>query len=225
MKNLFKLLVVLFVLTITTDSFAQRFGIRAGAVMTNMLMEDDDDTYSDDYKLKPGFTVGVVGEIPFSDMFFFEPGLMLTTKGFKFESEETVMGQTFKTEGSMNPLYIDIPLNFKVAGEVADNVKLYGIAGPYFGLGIGGNSKAKVEVLGVSEEMDEEIKWGSEVEEDDLKMFDYGVTIGGGVEFGPVQAGLFYSLGLANISPYTEGGAKIANRTMGLTVTWFFGEN
>jgi hypothetical protein len=225
MKNLFKLMVVLIAITITTESFAQRIGIRAGAVMTNMLVQDDDDTYSDDFKLKPGFTAGVVGEIPFSDMFFFEPGLMLTTRGYKVDEEETFLGETIKVEASMNPLYIDIPLNFKVAGEVGDDVKLYGIAGPYIGLGVGGKYKAKMEMLGETEEMDEDISWGSDEEEDDLKMLDYGVTIGGGVEFGPLQAGLFYSLGLANISPYTDGGAKMANRTMGLTVTWFFGDN
>ncbi|HLN52920.1 MAG TPA: porin family protein [Lentimicrobium sp.] len=225
MKNLTKLMVALFIFTLTTESFAQRIGIRAGAVMTNMLMKDDEDTYSDDFKMKPGFTAGVVGEIPFNDMFYFEPGLMLTTKGFKLDSEETMLGFTIKTEASSNPLYIDIPLNFKVAGEVGDEIKIYGLAGPYIGLGIGGKMKSKIEGMGEVEETDEAIKWGSDEDEDDFKMLDFGVTVGAGVEFGPVQAGLFYGLGLANISPYTDGGAKIANRTMGLTVTWFFGEN
>lgn len=225
MKNLTKLMVVVFIFTLTTESFAQRIGIRAGAVMTNMLWKDDDDTYSDDFKLKPGFTAGVVGEIPFNDMFYFEPGLMLTTKGFKTKSEETILGFTVKTEESVNPMYLDIPLNFKIAGEVGDEIKIYGLAGPYIGLGIGGKAKYKSEALGETEETNESISWGSDEDDDDFKMLDFGVNIGAGAEFGPVQAGLFYGLGLANISPYTENGAKIANRTIGLNVTWFFGEN
>lgn len=71
MKNLTKLMVVLFIFTLATESYAQRIGIRAGAVMSNMLFKDDDGTYSDDLKMRPSFTAGVVGEIPLNDMFFF----------------------------------------------------------------------------------------------------------------------------------------------------------
>ncbi len=225
MKNLTKLLVALFIFTFATETFAQRIGIRAGAVMSNMLMKDDEDTYSDDFKLKPGFTVGVVGEIAFNDNFYFEPGLMLTTKGYKLNSEETIMGFTVKTDASSNPLYLDIPLNFKIATEIGDEVKLYGVAGPYIGIGLTGKVKSKVEVLGEVEEDNSSISWGSDADNDDLKRLDFGVTVGAGAEFGPLQAGLFYSLGLANISSYTDGGATISNRVMGLNVTWFFGEN
>ncbi len=218
-------MVVLFIFTLATESYAQRIGIRAGAVMSNMLFKDDDGTYSDDLKMRPSFTVGVVGEIPFNDMFFFEPGIMLTSKGYKYDAEESMFGFTIKIEESMSPLYIDIPLNFKVAGEIGDDLKLYGIAGPYVGLGVGGKFKLKTEGSLEDMDLDEPIKWGSDEESDDFKMLDFGVNIGAGVEFGPLQAGVYYGLGLANISSYTEGGAKVANRTMGLTVTWFFGDN
>lgn len=56
MKNLVKLFVVVIVFTLTTNGlWAQNFGIKAGLNLSNMLVSDDNDTYSNDFKTKPGF--------------------------------------------------------------------------------------------------------------------------------------------------------------------------
>ena len=207
-----------------TESFAQRVGIKAGGNMTNMLIKDDEETLSDDFKMKPGFLVGAVCEIPLSDVIYFEPGLLITTKGYKYSESETLFGITMDVEQSMNNYYLDIPLNFKAAFEMGD-AKIYGAAGPLVGIGLSGKLKSKITGAGLDTDETETIEWGSDAEEDDLKRLDFGVSIGAGVELNALQIGLFYNLGLANISSYTDDGATIQNRGLGLSVAWFFGDN
>ena len=85
--------------------------------------------------------------------------------------------------------------------------------------------KSKITGAGLDTDETETIEWGSDAEEDDLKRLDFGVSIGAGVELNALQIGLFYNLGLANISSYTDDGATIQNRGLGLSVAWFFGDN
>ena len=120
MKKLTNLLLVVMLIAMATESFAQRVGIKAGGNMTNMLIKDDEETLSDDFKMKPGFLVGAVCEIPLSDVIYFEPGLLITTKGYKYSESETLFGITMDVEQSMNNYYLDIPLNFKAAFEMGD---------------------------------------------------------------------------------------------------------
>ncbi|MDP3359679.1 MAG: porin family protein [Lutibacter sp.] len=198
-------------LTLATESFAQQFGIKAGLNLSNMLMKDDDDTYSDDFKMNPGFHIGPTMELPINETVSFETGLLLSTKGYK----ETFDGDTDK----YNLLYLDIPLTAKATIDIGGS-KIYGIFGPYIGIGLSG--KAKYEEDG--ESFEEDIKFGSDEDEDDLKRLDYGLTIGAGMEFNAIQIGLSYGLGLANISTYTDGGAKISNRVLGISLGYKFGK-
>ena len=109
MKYLAKILVVVIVCTMTTDLFAQNFVVKGGLNLSNMVTKDDDDTYSDDFKMRPGFHVGAAVEFPINEMFSFETGLLLSTKGFQTSEEETYDGEILKYEQKLNLLYFDIP--------------------------------------------------------------------------------------------------------------------
>ncbi len=222
MKNLVKLFVVVIAFTMTTELFAQNFGVKAGLNLSNMLMKDDDDTYSDDFKMNPGFHIGATAEFPLAEMISFETGLLLSTKGFTVSEEETFMGETYKIEGKMNLLYLDIPLTAKASFDLG-GAKIYGAFGPYLGMGLSGKSKYEGTYNGETETYEEDIEWGSDEDESDLKRLDFGLTMGAGVEINSIQIGLSYGLGLANISPYTDGGTKINNRVLGLSVGYKFG--
>lgn len=194
MKKIKNLLFIFLLITLASSSFAQSFGIKAGLNLSNMVMKDDDDTYSDDYKILPGFHAGVVAEIPFSDMFSFEPGLILSTKGFKYEESEEYMGETIEAKMKTSLFYLDIPLNLKV-NFGTDNMKIYGTFGPYLGMGLSGKYKAEASFMGESETETEDIKWGTSEDDDDLKRLDFGLGVGAGVQFGPITAGrLCYGL-------------------------------
>ena len=102
MKYLVKFFVVVIAFTMTTELFAQNFGVRAGLNLSNMLMKDDDDTYSDEFTMNPGFHVGPTVEFPINEIFSFESGLLLTTKGFKISDKETFMDETYEYEQKLN---------------------------------------------------------------------------------------------------------------------------
>jgi len=78
--------------------------------------------------------------------------------------------------------------------------------------------------MGNSETEKEDINWGSDEDEDDLKRFDFGLSLGAGVELDAFQIGLSYGMGLANISPYTGNGMKTNNRVLAITGSYRIGE-
>ncbi len=223
MKKIKNLLFILLLISLASSSFAQSFGVKAGLNLSNMTSKDDDDTYSDDYKMLPGFHVGIVADIPFSDMFSFEPGLLLSTKGFKFEESEEYMGETMESKMKASLYYIDIPLNLK-ASFGSEDTKFYGTFGPYIGMGLSGKSKSEITFMGETESDEEDIKWGSDKEEDDMKRFDFGVSVGAGVQFGSITVGAGYAIGLANLSPYTENGYTLKNKVISVSVGYMFGK-
>ncbi|MDD4373672.1 MAG: porin family protein [Bacteroidales bacterium] len=210
MKNLIKLLILVFAFSAATETFAQTFGVKAGLNLSNMLVKNDDHTFSDDYKMKPGFHVGVTAEFPFSDMVSFETGLLLSTKGFK-ESEGDA-------KFNANLLYIDIPLTARTTFDVG-GAKIYGTFGPYLSMGLSG--KYKFEDGSESEE--EDVKWGSG-DEDDLKRLDFGLTIGAGLALNAIEVGLSYNLGLANVASTSDGGFKSNHRVIGVSVAYKLGK-
>ena len=213
MKTFSKILLILIFIMWTTESFTQNFGIRAGLNLSNLLVKDNDERYSDDFKIKPGFHVGATVEFPINEMFGIETGIIASTKGFKLNEEDVGYN------GSWTLYYIDIPINGKVYYD-AGGVKIYGAFGPYLGIGIYG--AAKVTYMDETEK--EDIKWGNDDEEDDLKRFDMGLSFGAGVEVKSFVFGISYNLGLLNISPYVEDGAKIKNRVLGISVGIKFGD-
>lgn len=214
MKKIFTLCLTVFLLGAVTETYAQTFGIKAGVNLANQTAKDDDDSYDDDYKSKIGFNVGVTLDIPISDVVSFETGLIASSKGSKVE------GTGF--EAKTNLLYVDIPLTAKFSFEINRDSKFYIAAGPYVGIGLSGKSTSKVDGL---DEQEEDIKWGSDEAEDDLKRLDYGAQINIGAEFSGFQIGAGYGLGLANIAPSDANGFKATNRVISVTVGYRFGGN
>jgi len=218
MNNLMKLLIVVIALTLATESFAQSFGVKAGLNLSNMLAKDDDDTYSDDFKMHPGFHLGATAGFPITDMFSFETGLLLSTKGFNEDFQED--GYEYKDK--VNLVYLDIPLTAKASFEVG-SIAVFGVFGPYIGIGLSGKDKWELTIDGETESGEDKVKWGSDKENDDLKRFDFGLVMGAGVEINAIQIGLNYNLGLANISSYDEGGYTNKNKVLGISVGYKFG--
>jgi outer membrane protein W len=218
MKILLKLLSIVVVLTLSAESYAQIIGVKGGLNLSNMIMKDDESTYSDDFKMTPGFHVGPTAEFPISDMLSFETGLLLSTKGFKMEES----GDGYEYSGNFNLFYVDVPLTVKAAYDVG-SFKVYGAVGPYVGVGVSGKTKYKITYGGESQTDTEVVEWGSDPDTDDLKRLDYGAVVGAGVEINAIQIGATYGLGLANISPDTDGGNKISHRVIQVSVGFKFG--
>ena len=215
MKISSKSIFVLFLMSLSVASFAQGITIKAGANFANIKISDDEESETFDTKIGPLF--GATIALPISELFSFEPGLLVSSKGFKLEDSFDFIGTTTDIKSTLQLLYLEIPLNVKAKFNVG-NTKIYGSFGPYIGIGISGKSTSEVTVQGQTEKDEEDVNWGSDEEKDDVNRLDFGLSIGAGIELNTFEIGLFYSLGLANISPEDEDGFKAINRVFGISV-------
>ncbi|MBW1613263.1 MAG: PorT family protein [Deltaproteobacteria bacterium] len=218
MKKIAKILLVLVASLLYLQSSAQTFGLKAGLNMATMFEEDDYDTYSNDYSMNPGFHLGLTVGVPFNDFLSFESGLLLETKGMKYEDNILDVDVVVKA----NLFYLDIPLTLRATTNLESGLKLYGAVGPYVGIGLSGKLKAKAEYQGETETEEEDINWGNDEDMDDLKRIDMGLTFGGGIEINAITLGISYDLGLSNISSYQDEGTTSQNRVLRFSVGYMF---
>lgn len=211
-----KVLLTLTVLVFSTSLvMSQGLGVLGGLNLQNITGKDyDGDKLEND--LKPGFHIGVNYQIPIAPEFYFQPGLLFTTKGAKnTEGDEDV---------TINLNYLELPLSLVYKGALG-NGKIYLGLGPYLAYGIGGKMK-----VGDNEE---DITFKNKVTEDDgpgnyFKALDFGGNIFVGYE---LEQGLFLQLntqlGMTDLMPEYEGEGdlgemKMKNTGFGLSVGFRF---
>ncbi|NLO51930.1 MAG: PorT family protein [Bacteroidales bacterium] len=218
MKYLSRVLMILFIVFSGYQINAQTVGIKGGLNLSNMLEKDDDETFSDDYKMNPGFHIGLSVDIPFNKSLSLEPGLLLTTKGMKYEDD--YLGVDISAKAIL--YYLELPLTIKASQDLGGGSKIFGAVGPYVGLGLSGKVMATAEYQGQEETEEEKVKWGNDKDKDDLKRLDMGLTFGAGVEISSILIGISYDLGLSNNSPYQDNGATSKNRVLKFSIGYRF---
>lgn len=200
------------------DNAKMSFGILGGINFQNLNGKDSNgDKLENDMIL--GYHAGVNIQIPVAPEFYFQPGLLFSTKGAKNSS--TVLGTTYTSTIKLS--YIEVPLNFVYKGELGNGFVMVGF-GPYFGYGIGG----KVLTEGGSVSDDSKIKFKNVVETGDpdlvyFKAIDAGANIFAGYE---MASGIFVQLntqfGLLKINPedkrITDDKSSVKNTGFGLSL-------
>ncbi len=221
MRIIFRIALVASLSLAYLGSNAQSFIVKGGLTLANMTIKDKNVTYSEDFKSKVGFHAGIAVDIPLFAGLSFEPGAMFVTKGYKLEKSTTVAGVTMKGEGTMNLNYIDVPLNLKYTLNLG-NLNVWGSVGPYIGIGINGKSKASLTVGNDTKKEEADIKFGSD-DDDHLKMLDYGLGLGVGAEFNHIILGLYYNIGMANLSNIDTDDYSTKNGTFNITLGYRIG--
>ena len=227
MNSLIKLTIITLLISLTSESFAQTFGIKAGLNLSNMVIKDSEVYFPYDYpddkpEMNPGFHLGVTSGFPVSDLFTLETGLLFNTMGYRRITEEPFGSTILVTKENHNLLYLDIPLTVKIPFSVT-GYNFYGSFGSYAGMGITGNIKTIATFGDLVETEKRNLRWGSEAGVDELRRLDYGLTFGVGMKLSDFQIGLSYILGLANISPESASRSKLSNRVLGISVGYKFG--
>lgn len=176
------------------DQSKVSFGLLGGVNFQNLTGKDasGDDLNND---MVIGYHVGANIQIPIVPEFYFQPGLMFTTKGAKNSSG--LITETVKLS------YVTMPLDFVYKGLLGNGYVMVGF-GPYLGYGVGGS--AKFEGDNISLTSDVEFTNTVEVTADPLvpyyKPLDVGANIFVGYE---MSNGIFMQLnadlGLVSISP------------------------
>ena len=195
------------------------FAVLGGVNFQNLTGKD----YSGDKlenKMITGFHVGANVQIPLVPEFYFQPGILFSTKGGKHEEN------SITTTTSLS--YIEVPLNFMYKGALGSGYVFLGL-GPYIGYAVTG--KVKYESGSESEKKD--IEFQNVVELDDpltvpyAKAFDVGGNIFFGYEMAVgVFAQLNAQLGLVKINPEYESlpddESVVKNTGFGLSLGYRF---
>ena len=165
--------------------FAQRpagsgtsFAVLGGVNLQNLNGKDMSGNKLENDMLT-GFHAGVNAQVPVAPQFYFQPGILYSTKGAKI------------TESSYKLSYIELPLNFVYKALVGNGYFMLGF-GPYISYGIGGKD---IEFKKTVESGDSDaIKY--------FKPFDSGANLFFGHE---LPSGLFMQLntqlGMLDINP------------------------
>lgn len=215
MKNNIRYLLFAAILFMTTLVNAQTIGIRAGLNMPRVAVKIFGQDKSDNLETKLGFHVGLSLQIPVSPMFKLETGLLLSTKGYK----ESETHPDFNYVETFNPYYIELPILLRTGIDLG-GPNLIIQAGPYIAMGVGGSFSQEFTEMGQTEKETMDIEWGSENGE--VSQFDFGISMGAGLEFNNFQVLITYGLGLANLGNNAPDDSYIKNRVLGLSLGYNF---
>lgn len=199
------------------------FGVLGGVNFQNLNGKDvNGDKLTN--KMVVGFHAGVNVQIPIAPQFYFQPGLLFSTKGAK--AEYTLLGTTYTSKTKLS--YIEMPLNLVYKAQLGKGYFMLGF-GPYVGYGFAG----KVVTEGGSNSSDQKIKFKNVVETGDdptvpyYKAFDVGGNIFAGYE---MASGIFAQfntqLGMVKINPeykiLTDDKSVVKNTGFGLSLGYRF---
>jgi len=195
-KILFILILFLFPLAAVTAQ-GTSFGILGGINFQNLYGKD----YGGDpleNELLTGFHAGFNLQVPVAPEFYFQPGLIFSTKGARHT------GALVNT--TVNLSYIEMPLNLVYKGALGKSFVLLGF-GPYVGYAVKG--KVTTDLGSISNEAD--ITFRNKVAIGDPITVNYykALDAGGNLFFGMETAGGLFAvlntqLGLIGINPEYE---------------------
>lgn len=198
--------------TQTSGADKMRFAILGGVNLQTLSGKDfNGDKF--DNKAIPGFHLGANAQIPIVQDFYFQPGLLFTTKGAK--STTGTITSTYKLT------YIELPLNLVYKGSLGNGYIMLGF-GPYVAYGISG--KAIYEDGSTSEKIEMDVIFKNVVEINDpvlspyFKAFDAGGNIFAGYE---MAMGIFMQLntqfGMFKINPQDDRipGSEMSTKNTG----------
>ncbi len=193
-------------------TFAQQFGLKAGMNVSSL----SDDATMDDNKSKIGFNAGVFMNAPLAESFSIQPELLYSQMGNKAitTTTSTVGGSsiTTKTTGSTDLDYVTVPVMFQYKATPS----FYLEAGPEFGLMVSGKAKGdRTTTTTTGTATTTSTSSVSEDIKDNLNTFNFGVGIGAGYYFTP-NVGLTarYVAGVTDIAKDRPSGSDAVRNNL-----------
>ena len=188
-----------------------------GGVNFSNISTGNDGSYRNGNMLTT-FNAGVIADLPLSTLLSIQPGLVLNGKGSKVTHYYGVGSEEVASDNlKMNPLYLELPVNFVIKLPITTGTNFFVGAGPYAALGVGGKYKETATVADATGEDTRNIKFGN-TNDDDLRRFDYGVNALAGLEIDRVMLGVNYGLGMSKIVPNADDFSSDKNKYRVLSV-------
>jgi len=169
-------------------------GVKAGANFSKITFGE----FDEDLDRKTGLVIGAFITVPMTELFAFQPEMLYSVKGGKFEQPD---GDEFKT----NLNFLQIPLLFR-ANFAVGTFRPFAVVGPAFGFRTGANFDGPGE--------------GDVDITDDTNAVEFSGVIGGGLQFGLVSVELRYDHGFNDLDDIES--AEIKTRTFSVLVGFDF---
>ena len=191
--------IIFIVLAVFTQiANAQTFGIKGGVNFAKMT----DLGYTQ--KSIIGFHFGPVVDYKLRESLYFNSGLLYSLKGVKTEG----MGEYGKDIWTLKLNCVEIPLNIAYKYSLGETSKIFIQAGPCIGYTINGKNDTG--------EKSYNVHFGNE---NQLRRFDFGISIGAGYEFHSLVTNLSYQLGR---NQFDSPDVTSRNKVLQLSVAYMF---
>ena len=217
MKKLIVLLSMLLLLCISYSqipgnlnnsySSSQRsIGIKGGLNFASLSGED-----VDDFDSKTGFIFGGFATYPINEQFSFQPEVMFTMKGAKYEYSDSDGDEYMSEKNIVSLNYLEMPLLgvMNIPMQATFDPKLY--FGPSLAINLSATSEYEYEYE------DYYVSYSESGEEDleDVNGLEFGLIFGGALEFNSLILDLRYNIGLSKIFS-DDDYIEISNRVFSL---------
>lgn len=183
---------------------AQYLGLKGGLTFSRMNVET-----AIDEQLRFGYHAGGFYNIPLSSAFSLQPEVLFTTKGTRAEFDLT----DNSGQATLRLNYIDVPILAVL--EFGEKFEI--MAGPYMGFLLSANFLAEVD----------NNSFETDIKREDLRGFDYGAALGFGLNFGAIQTGATYYIGLQDLSETSNPNYLLGdprNRVLQLFIAFRIGD-
>ena len=196
-------LAVLFAL-VSTPLFAQfpGLGVKGGVNLASQETSGED-AGDDGLTSFPAIVAGAFTTYRLLSWLEFQPEVLYSVKGSRFEDSG------FTATALID--YLEVPLLARVSRHGSGRLGFYAAGGPYFALQM--RARTRMKFSGSTEEQD----IGDQVERT-----DFGMSIGGGVEFGRLVFDGRYVHGLKDVDKDRSDGIKVTNRAVAITAGFRF---
>lgn len=220
--KLTSVLIFSIILSITNQVFAHEWTFLGGLNFSNQSAKDNYVNHAkiDEHKTRVSMHLGILLDIPITDNFSVESGLMYNPKGYKLVATDRNFTAILKSK----PQYLELPVLAKYKHALNDNMSLYGMVGPVIGFAIAGGFTYIEKENGEKFKDHGKLKFGT-TSASNYKRLDFGLMIGTGVTFSNIRAGFFYQPGLVNVAPHSLDGYKSRTRVFGLSVGYILKSN
>ena len=111
-----KLTILIVLITLFNNNlYSQvKWGLLAGTNLSNVTMSQNNSSIFSETKNRLGFRIGISTDIPLSDAFSLNTGIVYSVKGYLTEIDYSLLGLSAlgKIEAKTGFRYFDIPLDF-----------------------------------------------------------------------------------------------------------------
>lgn len=187
--------------THTASAQGRSLGVKAGVNLATQRNEGAGQAPG--LQSRTGVVAGVFATLPLFSRLELQPEALFTSKGARVDLAGV--------KSSLAVDYLEVPALVRYSRNRAGAIGFYFAGGPSVGFLL--RARTRTAFAGATEEIDIT---------DQVNRFDFGVAMGGGVEFGSIVVDGRYTLGLQDIDKDKSDTIKTTNRAVSLTVGFKF---